>query len=202
MLPVSPIAGTDSQSTSKSSSSESSSGTSSSSEASSTTTRPNTGTSSTSSSALTSPEMHEMERSFGTILSQECDKLGNAIIRSTIVRAKQCILMLQKVLKQQHQPRPVSAPPIASQPLPPYLRRRLSDTGSKSKVQAGNAIVPHNSSTPETNDRLQDIPEEPHHRIGPSRVKELAKYFTLSSNEEENSHVNPRTRQKKLFPPK
>ena len=44
--------------------------------------------------------------------------------------------------------------------------------------------------------------EEPRRRIGPSRVKELAKFFTPTSDEEENSHVNNRTRRKKLFEPK
>ena len=159
---------------------------------------------STSSSAMTSPKMRERQWSFGTILSQEHDKLGHDVTRSTIVRAQQCILVMQKVLKQQHQPRPVSAPPIASQPLPSYPQRRLSDMGSKSKVHAGNATVtvPCNTSTPETSDRLQDIPEEPWCRIGPSRVRELAKYFTPSSNEEEFNRINTRTRWKKLFPPK
>ena len=50
-------------------------------------------------------------------------------------------------------------------------------------------------------DRLQDIQEEPRRRIGPSRVKELAKFFTPTSDEEENSRVNNRTRRKKLFEP-
>ena len=51
-------------------------------------------------------------------------------------------------------------------------------------------------------DRLQDIQEEPHRCIGPSRVKELAKFFTPTSDEEENSQVNSRTQRKKLFEPK
>ena len=38
--------------------------------------------------------------------------------------------------------------------------------------------------------------------IGPSRVKELAKFFTPSSDEENNSRVNTRTKRKKLFVPK
>ena len=38
--------------------------------------------------------------------------------------------------------------------------------------------------------------------IGPSRVKELAKFSTPTSDEEENSRVNNRTRRKKLFEPK
>ena len=196
VLPISPSSGSDTQSSSESSSSESSSGTSSSSETSFTTTSPSTGTTSTSSSALTSPEMLEMECSFGTIFNQEHDKLGHAVTRNTIISAKQRILMMQRAIEQQQWPRPVSAPPIASQPLPSYPRRRLSDMGSESKVQAGNATTAHKNSTPETSDRLQDIPEEPRRRIGPSRVKDLAKYFTPTSDEEENSHVNTRTRRK------
>ena len=50
--------------------------------------------------------------------------------------------------------------------------------------------------------RLQDIQEEPRRRIGPSGVKELAKFFTPTSDEEENSRVNNRMRRKKLFEPK
>ena len=49
--------------------------------------------------------------------------------------------------------------------------------------------------------RLQDIQEEPCRHIGPSRVKELAKFFTLSSDEEDHSRVNTRSRCKKLFEP-
>ena len=70
--------------------------------------------------------------------------------------------------------------------------------GSKNQVQAENAKAPHKSSDSET-DRLQDIQEEPRRRIGPSRVKELAKFFMPTSDEEENSRVNNRTRRKKLF---
>ena len=44
--------------------------------------------------------------------------------------------------------------------------------------------------------------EEPRRCIGPSHVKELAKFFTPTSDEEENSRVNNRTRCKKLFEPK
>ena len=85
--------------------------------------------------------MLEMERSIGSIISQECDRLGHAITRNTINGAKQRILVTQRQIEQQPKT-PVSAPPIASQPLPPYPRRRLSDMGSKSKVQAGNATAP------------------------------------------------------------
>ena len=137
-------------------------------------TSPSTGTNSASSSSTTSPKMLEMERFFGSIFSQECDKLGQAITRSTLIGTKQRINVMQRAIKQQQRPRPVSAPPVASQPLPPLPRRRLSDMGSNSKVHAGNATAPC-TNTPETHDRLQDINEEPRRRIGPSRVRELAK---------------------------
>ena len=115
---------------------------------------------------------------------------------------QQRIAVLKQVASQpQNQPRPVSAPPVANMPLPPYPRRRPSDKGSKSQVQAENANAPRKSSDSET-DRLQDIQEEPRRHIGPSRVKELAKFFMPTSDEEENSHVNNRTRCKKLFEPK
>ena len=65
-------------------------------------------------------------------------------------------------------------------------------------MQAENANALRKSSDSET-DRLQDIQEEPHRRIGPSRVKELAKFFMPTSDEELNSRVNNRTRRKKLF---
>ena len=92
-------------------------------------------------------------------------------------------------------------PPVANVPLPIYPRRRPSDKGSEKQVQAENANALHKSSDSET-DRLQDIQEEPRRRIGPSRVKELAKFFMPTSDEEENSRVNNRTRRKKLFEPK
>ena len=68
-----------------------------------------------------------------------------------------------------------------------------SDKGSMKQVQAENANALHNSSDSETESRLQDIQEEPRRCIGPSRVKELAKFFTPTSDEEENSRVNSRT---------
>ena len=115
---------------------------------------------------------------------------------------QQCIAILKQVTSQpQNQPRPVSAPPAANMPLPPDPQRHSSDKGSKKQVQAENANTLHKSSDSET-DRLQDIQEEPCRHIGPSRVKELAKFFTPTSDEEENSQVNSRTRRKKLFEPK
>ena len=94
----------------------------------------------------------------------------------------------------------MSVPPAATTPLPPFPRRRPSDTGSRTQVQAGNAsALCKNSSDSETGDRLQDINKEPRRHVGPSRVKELAKFFTPSSDEEDNSRVNHRTRRKRLF---
>ena len=99
---------------------------------------------------------------------------------------RQCITVLKQVASQpQNQPRPVSAPPAANVPLPLYPRRCPSDKGSKKQVQAENANALHKSSDSET-DRLQDIQEEPHRHIGPSRVKELAK-FLMPTSDEENS---------------
>ena len=102
--------------------------------------------------------------------------------------------------QSQNLPRPVSAPLAANTPLPPFPQRRPSDKGSRTQVQAENANALHkNSSDSETGDRLQDINEEPRRRVGPSRVKELAKFFTPSSDEEDQSCVNNRTRHKRLF---
>ena len=132
------------------------------------------------------------------------DRQSHPVTRSQIGNLRdqqQRMAVLKQVASQpQNQPRPVSAPPVANMPLPPYPRRRPSDKGSKSQVQAENANAPRKSSDSET-DRLQDIQEEPRRRIGPSRVKELAKFFTPTSDEEENSRVNNRTRRKKLFEP-
>ena len=163
-----------------------------------------TSTSGTDSSS-TSPELLEMECSFNSLLAGTRDCQGHPVMRSQMDNLRdqqQCIAILKQVASQpKNQPRPVSVPPVANMPLPPYPRRRPSDKGSKKQVQAENANAPHKSSDSET-DRLQDIQEEPHRHIGPSRVKELAKFFTPTSDEEENSRVNNRTRRKKLFEPK
>ena len=102
-------------------------------------------------------------------------------------------------MQPQNQPRPVSSPLAANVPLHPYPRRRPSDKGSKNQVQAENANALHKNSSDSETDRLQDIQEEPRRCIRPSRVKELAKFFTPTSDEEDHSHVNTRTRRKKLF---
>ena len=159
----------------------------------------------TSSSASTSrsmsPELLEMEHSFNSLLAGTRDQQSHPMTRSQMDNLRdqqQHIAILKQVASQpQNQPRPVSVPPVANMPLPLYPRRHPSDKGSKKQVQAENANALHKSSDSET-DRLQDIQEEPRRCIGPSRVKELAKFFTPTSDEE-NSQVNNRTRRKKLF---
>ena len=206
-LPSSPSGSSSTESTSTSGTdSNSSSETSpeSSSQPSSNASSPET-SSSASTSRSTSPELLEMEHSFNSLLAGTRDRQSHPVTRShmgSLRDQQQRIAVLKQVASQlQNQPRPVSAPPVANMPLPPYPRRCPSDKGSKSQVQAENANAPRKSSDSET-DRLQDIQEEPRRRIGPSRVKELAKFFTPTSDEEENSRVNNRTRRKKLFEPK
>ena len=207
-LPSSPSgsSSTESTSTSGTHSSSSSSETSSesSSQPSSNASSPET-SSSASTSRSTSPELLEMERSFNSLLAGTRDHQSHPVTRSQMDNLRdqqQRIAVLKQVASQpQNQPRPVSAPPVANMPLPPYPRRCPCDKGSTKQVQAENAKAPRKSSDSET-DRLQDIQEEPRRRIGPSRVKELAKFFTPTSDEEENSRVNNRTRRKKLFEPK
>ena len=191
------ISGTDSSSTETSSESSS--------QLSSNTLSPET-SSSASTSRSTSPELLEMEHSFNTLLTGIRDRQGHAVMRSQMDNLRdqqQRIPILKQVAMQpQNQPRPVSAPPAANVPLPLYPRRHPSDMGSRKQVQAENAnALCKNSSDSET-DRLQDIHEEPRRCIGPSHVKELAKFFTPTSDEEDHSHVNTRTRCKKLFEPK
>ena len=187
--------GTESSSSSSETSSESSS------QPSSNASSPET-TTSASSSHSTSPELLEMERSFNTLLTGTREKQGHAVTRrqmGDLREQQQWITVLKQVAMQlQNQPRPVSAPPAANMPLPPYPRRRPCDMGSRNQVQAENAsALRKNSSDSETG--LHDIQEEPQRHIGRSRVKELAKFFMPSSNEEEQSHVNTRTRPKETF---
>ena len=205
-LPRSPSGSSSTESTSTSGTDSSSSETSSesSSQPSSNGLSPET-SSSASTSWSTSPKLLEMECSFNSLLAGTRDCQGHPMMRSQMDNLRdqqQCIAVLKQVASQpQNQPRPVSAPPAANVPLPPYPRRRPSDKGSQKQVQAENANALHKSSDSET-DRLQDIQEEPHRCIGPSHVKELAKFFMPTSDEEENSRVNNRTRRKKLFEPK
>ena len=206
-LPSSPSGSSSTESTSTSgtdSSSSSETSSESSSQLSPNASSPET-SSSASTSRSTSPKLLEMQRSFNSLLAGTRDRQSHPVMRSQMDNLRdqqQRIAVLKQVASQpQNQPRPVSAPPVANMPLSPYPRRRPCDKGSKSQVQAENANAPHKSSDSET-DRLQDIQEEPHRCIGPSRVKELAKFFMPTSDEEENSCVNNRTRRKKLFEPK
>ena len=205
-LPSSPSGSSSTASTSTSGTDSSSSETSSesSSQPSSNASSPET-SSSASTSRSTSPELLQMERSFNSLLVGTRDRQSHPVTRSQMDNLRdqqQRITVLKQVASQsQNQPRPVSAPPVANMPLPPYPRRRPSDKGSTRQVQAENANAPRKSSDSET-DRLQDIQEEPRRRIGPSRVKELAKFFTPTSDEEDTSRVNTRTQRKKLFDPK
>ena len=203
-LPSSPSGSSSTESTSTSGTNSSSFETSSksSSQPSSNASSPET-SSSASTSRSTSPELLEMERSFNSLLAGTRDRQSHPVTRSQMDNLRdqqQRIAVLKQVASQpQNQPPPVSAPPVANMPLPPYPGRRPSDKGSRKQVQAENANALRKSSDSET-DRLQDIQEEPCRRIGPSRVKELAKFFTPTSDEEENSsRVNTRTRRKKLF---
>ena len=206
-LPSSPSGSSSTESTSTSGTDSSSSETSSesSSQPSSNALSPET-SSSASTSRSTSPELLEMEHSFNSLLAGTRDRQGHPVTRSQMDNLRdqqQHIAVLKQVASQpQNQPRPVSAPPVANMPLPPYPRRRPSDKGSTKQVQPENANALRKSSDSETTDRLQDIQEEPRRCIGPSRVKELAKFFMPTSDEEENSRVNNRTRHKKLFEPK
>ena len=195
---------TESTSTSGTDSSSSETSSESSSQPSSNASSPET-SSSASTSRSTSPELLEMERSFNSLLTGTRDQQSHPMMRSQMDNLRdqqQHIAVLKQVASQpQNQPRPVSVPPVANMPLTLYPQRHPSDKGSKKQVQAENANALHKSSDSET-DRLQDIQKDPRRRIGPSRVKELAKFFMPTSDEEENSRVNNRTRRKKLFEPK
>ena len=81
-------------------------------------------TTSASSSRSTSPELLEMERSFNSLLAGTREKQGHAMTRrqmGNLREQQQQITVLKQVAMQpQNQPRPVSAPPAANMPLPPY----------------------------------------------------------------------------------
>ena len=121
-----------------------------------------------------------MERCFNTLLTGTREKQGHAMMRrqmGDLREQQQWITILKQVAMQpQNQPRPGSVPPAANMSLPPYPQRHPCYMGSRNQVQAENASALHkNSSDSETG--LHDIKEEPQRRIGPSRVKELAKFF-------------------------
>ena len=126
-LPSSPSGSSSAESTSTSSTDSSLSLSETSSESSSqpslNTSSPET-TTSASSSQTTSPELLQMEYSFNTLLAGTREKQGHAIMRSqmdNLREQQQHITVLKQVAMQlQNQPRPVSAPPAANVPLPPY----------------------------------------------------------------------------------
>ena len=124
-LPSSPSGSSSAESTSTSGTDSSSTETSSesSSQPSSNASSPET-SSSASTSRSTSPELLEMERSFNTLLAGTRDRQGHPMTRSQMDNLRdqqQRIAILKQVAMQpQNQPRPVSAPPAADVPLPPY----------------------------------------------------------------------------------
>ena len=145
-LPSSPSGSSSTESTSTSGTDSSSSETSSksSSQPSSNASSPET-SSSPSTWQSTSPELLQMERSFNSLLAGTRDRQSHPVMRSQMGNLRdqqQRIAVLKQVASQpQNQPRPVSAPPVANMPLPPYPRRRPSDKGSKNQVQAENATL-------------------------------------------------------------
>ena len=193
-LPSSPSGSSSAESTSTSGTDSSSSETSSesSSRLSSNASSPET-TTSASSSWTMSPELLEMECSFNSLLAGTREKQEHAVTRSQMDNLRE---------QRQHchaAAKPTKACLSASNSqcaTSPYPQRHPSDMGSRNQVQAENANALHkNSSDSETGDKLQGINEElPRRRIGPSHVKELVKFFTPTSDEEDNSHVNTRTR--------
>ena len=124
-LPSSPSGSSSTESTSTSGTDSSSSETSSesSSQPSSNALSPET-SSSASTSQSTSPELLEMERSFNSLLAGTRDCQGHPLTRSQMDNLRdqqQHIAILKQVASQpKNQPRPVSAPPVANMPLPPY----------------------------------------------------------------------------------
>ena len=124
-LPSSPSGSSSTESTSTSGTDSSSSETSSesSSQPSSNASSPET-SSSASTSWSTSPELLEMEHSFNSLLAGTRDCQGHPVTRSQMDNLRdqqQRIAVLKQVASQpQNQPQPVSAPPAANMPLPPY----------------------------------------------------------------------------------
>ena len=125
---------TESTSTSGTDSSSSETSSESSSQPSSNASSPET-SSSASTLRSTSPELLEMECSFNSLLAGTRDRQGHPVMRSQMNNLRdqqQRIAVLKQVSSQpQNQPQPISVPPFANMPLPPYPRRRPSDKGSK-----------------------------------------------------------------------
>ena len=72
----------------------------------------------------TSPKLLQMERSFNSLLAGTRDRQSHPVTRSQMDNLRdqqQRIAVLKQVASQpQNQPRPVSVPPVANMPLPPY----------------------------------------------------------------------------------
>ena len=189
-LPSSPSGSSSAESTSTSGTDSSSTETSSesSSQPSSNTSSPET-SSSASTSRSTSPELLEMEHSFNTLLACTKDKQGKPVMRSQMdnLRDEQRIALTEASCHAATEPtKACLSTPSCKRATPLYPQRHPSDTGSRKQVQAENANALHKNSDSET-DRSQDINEEPRRCIGPSCVKELAKFFTPTSDEEDHS---------------
>ena len=139
-LPSSPSGSSSTESTSTSGTDSSSSETSSksSSQPSSNALSPET-SSSASTSRSTSPKLLEMECSFNSLLAGTRDRQGHPVMRSQMDNLRdqqQHIAVLKQVASQpQNQPRPVSVPPAANKPLPPYPRRCPSTRGLRSRCR-------------------------------------------------------------------
>ena len=124
-LPSSPSGSSSTESTSTSGTDSSLSETSSesSSQPSSNASSPET-SSSASISRSTSPELLEMEHSFNSLLAGTRDHQSHPMMRSQMDNLRdqqQHIAILKQVASQpQNQPWPVSVPPVANMPLPPY----------------------------------------------------------------------------------
>ena len=124
-LPSSPSGSSSTESTSTSGTDSSSSETSSksSSQPSSNASSPETSSSASTSRSM-SPELLEMECSFNSLLAGTRDRQGHPVTRSQMDNLRdqqQRIAILKQVASQpENQPRPVSAPPVANMPLPPY----------------------------------------------------------------------------------
>ena len=164
--------------------------------------------SSASTSRSTSPELLQMERSFNSLLAGTRDRQSHPVTRSQMDNLRdqqQRIAVLKQVASQpQNQPRPVSAPPVANMPLPPYPRRRPSDKGSKSQVQAENANAPRKSSDSETDYRtfkksLVDALDHPVSRSWPnsSRLHQMKRRTAVSTTgRDERSSLSRRGRRR------
>ena len=80
--------------------------------------------SSASTSQSTSPELLEMEHLFNSLLAGTRDHQSHPVTRGQMDNLRdqqQSIAVLKQVARQpQNQPRPISAPPVANVPLPPY----------------------------------------------------------------------------------